>query len=77
MANQAFTGVYSAIFSIYDENLNVKFDAVQKLVDYQLAGGVKGFYVCGSTGEAFLLSTEERKHIMEVVKNCDIIILIV
>jgi N-acetylneuraminate lyase len=30
--------------------------------------GVNGFYVTGSTGEAFLLSTEERKEVMDIVK---------
>lgn len=33
MNNKKFEGVYSAIFSVYDENLNVKKDTVKKMVD--------------------------------------------
>jgi len=38
-------------------------------VKYNIDMGVKGFYVGGSTAEAFLLSTDERKQIMDVVKS--------
>lgn len=31
--------------------------------------GVKGVYACGSTGEGFLLSTEERKQVARAVKE--------
>ena len=44
-------GVYSALFSVYDENLNVKKDTVEKMINYQLENGIKGFYVGGATGE--------------------------
>ncbi|MBR6551782.1 MAG: N-acetylneuraminate lyase, partial [Clostridia bacterium] len=42
---------------------------LEKLVKFNLDKGVKGFYVGGSTAEAFLLSTNERKQIMDVVKS--------
>lgn len=43
MKEKLFTGIHSALFSIYDEKMDVKRDTVAKLVDYQLAGGVSGF----------------------------------
>ena len=64
MIKKPFTGIMPAIFSVYDENLCVKKDTVKKLVDFDLANGVTGFYVGGSTAEAFLLSTDERKQII-------------
>ena len=58
-------GVYSALFSVYDENLNVKKDTVKKLVDYQLDNGIKGFYVGGATGECVVLPAKTRKQMLE------------
>lgn len=62
-----FDGIHSAIFSVYDKDMNVLHDTVKKMVDYQLAGGVKGFYVCGNTGECLTLPTKTRKQMLESV----------
>ena len=62
-----FKGVYSAIFSVYDKKLSVKKETVRKLVDYQLNGGLKGFYVCGNTGECTVLPENTRKEMLETV----------
>lgn len=64
---KAFTGIHSAIFSIYDEQMNVKQETVEKMVDYQLAGGIKGFYVGGNTGECTVLPAKTRKQMLETV----------
>ena len=62
-----FEGVYSAIFSVYDENMRVKADTVASLVDYQLKGGAKGFYVCGNTGECSVLPNKTRIEMLDAV----------
>lgn len=67
MKNKFFEGVYSAIFSVYDENLNVKTETVEKLVDYQLSHGVRGFYVCGNTGECTVLPVKTRIQMLDTV----------
>lgn len=59
-----FKGVYSAIFSVYDRSMHAKKDTVRGLVDYQLAGGVKGFYVGGNTGECTVLPARTRKEML-------------
>ncbi len=64
---KAFKGIYSAIFSVYDENMNVKKEAVAKMVEYQLANGIKGFYVGGNTGECTVLPAKTRKQMLETV----------
>lgn len=69
--NKLFKGVYSAIFSVYDRSMHAKKDTVRGLVDYQLAGGVKGFYVGGNTGECTVLPARTRKEMLEAVKEAD------
>ncbi len=62
-----FLGVMPAIFSVYDENLNVIKPTVKKMVDYQLANGCTGFYVGGNTGECTVLPAKTRKQMLETV----------
>ena len=65
-----FKGVFTALLTPFDKENKINEKALEALVKHNLSMGVKGFYVCGSTGEAFLLSTDERKQVMEIVKDC-------
>ena len=64
-----FKGVFCALNAIYDENDNVDLEKMKALVRLYKSLGVKGVYACGSTGEGFLLSTEERKQVARAVKE--------
>lgn len=68
MNNILFEGIYSASFSIYDENLNVIKDSVEKLTKHNIKKGIKGFYVGGNTGECTVLPNRTRKQMLEAVK---------
>lgn len=62
-------GVFCALNAIYDENDNIDTDKMKQLVKVYKDRGVKGVYACGSTGEGFLLSMDERKQVIEAVKE--------
>ncbi len=64
-----FKGVFVALNAIFDENDCVDLETTKTLVKIYREKGVKGVYVCGSTGEGFLLSTEERMQVAEAVKT--------
>lgn len=64
-----FQGIFPALLTPFDKSNNVNKDQLKKLVDFDRKQGATGFYVCGSTAEAFLLSTEERKLVMETVRE--------
>lgn len=66
---EKFKGIFTALLTPFDENNKINEKELAKLIEFNLKMGVKGFYVGGSTAEAFLLSTDERKQIMEVVKS--------
>lgn len=60
-------GIYTALVTPMNENGDIDYDSLQALIEHQLRSGVSGFYVGGSTGEAFMLSMMERKKLLEVV----------
>lgn len=66
---EKFKGIFVALNAIYDENDCVNLDVTKSLVKIYKEKGVKGVYVCGSTGEGFLLSAQERMQIAEAVRE--------
>jgi N-acetylneuraminate lyase len=49
------------------EDGQIDFDSLLRLVEHQIKQGISGFYVGGSTGEGFILTSEERMRILEAV----------
>lgn len=63
----AFQGIYPALLTPFDKMGKVNKPVLKELVERNIQKGVAGFYVCGSTSEAFFLSAKERKEILETV----------
>lgn len=64
---KAYCGTYAALVTPYTHDNKVNYSELQKLVRYLISNGIDGFYVGGSTAEAFLLTTQERKDCLEAV----------
>ncbi|WP_106391955.1 4-hydroxy-tetrahydrodipicolinate synthase [Enhygromyxa salina] len=67
MADKLFRGVFTALVTPMDEEGRVDDDALTRLVEAQISGGVHGLVPCGTTGEAATLSQAEHVHVVEVV----------
>lgn len=64
---EKFKNVTVALNTPFKQNGEVDLDATKKLAQYLCDKGIKSLYVCGSTGEGFLLDNQERKDIVEAV----------
>jgi N-acetylneuraminate lyase len=60
-------GIFPALLTPFMEDGAINEDSLRKLVSANIAKGVTGFYVCGSTSEVLLLKPEERKRLLEIV----------
>jgi len=58
-------GAHAALFTPFDKKGRVNGDAIDALIEHGLKGGLKGFYLTGSTGEGMLLTNEERKYVYD------------
>jgi N-acetylneuraminate lyase len=67
MQYEEMIGAYSAMFTPYTHDNQINIEIIERLVEYQLAGGLRGFFVGGSTGEGMLLTLDERKTLLEAV----------
>ena len=60
---RGMSGAYAALFTPYDAKGRVDPEMVARIMDYGYANGLRGFYLTGTTGEWWLLSTDERKQV--------------
>ncbi len=64
---KSLAGLCAALVTPYDSKGQVNYSVLRDMVSHLLRQGMEGFYVCGSTGEAWLLSAQERRSILEAV----------
>ena len=69
MDNETFRGIFSALLTAFDAAGEFNERAEREMIRAELETGIRGFYVGGSTGEAFLLSPEERKALFRVTSE--------
>jgi N-acetylneuraminate lyase len=60
-----FAGIIAATYTPMHSDGSVDLGAIPRLVDFVLASGVDGVFVCGTTGEFASLSVEERHDVAE------------
>jgi N-acetylneuraminate lyase len=66
MAHGGFDGIFPAIVSPRDADGGFGVAAFERLIDRFYVEGAQGLYVCGNTGEGYLMSAADRKLAAEV-----------
>ena len=68
-----FSGMYAALLTAFNDDGSINFEATGKLVERNIAKGLDGMYIAGSSGEAMMMSEDERvallKYVASVVKG--------
>lgn len=64
---QKYKGVIPAFYACYDAQGEISPKRVRALTEHLVDKGVKGVYVCGSSGECIYQSVAERKLVLEAV----------
>ena len=64
-----FSGVGTAMITPFDDSGHIDLDALGGLIDRQLDGGADALIMTGTTGEAPVLSTDEKKEIWRFTRD--------
>lgn len=69
MSEHMFEGTYTALVTPFRDDLDrsVDYEALERLVEEQIAAGVDGVVACGTTGEAATLGLEEWADVIATV----------
>src|SRR5690554_800212 len=67
--NHPFKGAGVALVTPFTEENKIDFDALGKVIDSQVKGGMDYLVALGTTAETPTLSGEEKKEVVKFVKN--------
>ncbi|MFT6243612.1 MAG: 4-hydroxy-tetrahydrodipicolinate synthase [Salibacteraceae bacterium] len=67
--NNPFKGSGVALVTPFNDDLSIDFDALRKLVNYQIDNGTDFLVVQGTTGESPTLSKEEKLEVLKCVQD--------
>jgi len=59
-----FTGAGTALITPFTED-GVNFDALEKIIDFQIDGNIDALIICGTTGEASTMPDREHLSVIE------------
>ncbi|WP_237275375.1 4-hydroxy-tetrahydrodipicolinate synthase [Tenacibaculum ovolyticum] len=66
---QKFVGTGVALVTPFSEDLSVDFNALRKLVNYNIDNGVNYLVINGTTGESGTITKEEKEEIIKVISD--------
>lgn len=64
-----FKGVIPAVLSVFDKDENLDEQGTRAFIRHLMSFDIGGLYLTGSTGETFLMNSEERKRQVEIVMD--------
>ncbi|NNF86675.1 MAG: 4-hydroxy-tetrahydrodipicolinate synthase [Winogradskyella sp.] len=62
-----FTGTGVALITPFNADLSIDFDALEALVEYNIANGTNYLVISGTTGESVTITKEEKKQIIQAI----------
>lgn len=70
MTTKDLKGIYSALLVSFTKDGQINEKGLREIIRYNIdVNKIDGLYVGGSTGENFMLSTEEKKQIFQIAKD--------
>ncbi len=67
MKNVLFIGAGTALVTPFDREGNILWDELERLVEFQINGGIDAIIACGTTGEAATMTAEEHLKTIEFI----------
>jgi len=62
-------GIHTVVVTPFDRKGEIDLEALGRVVDFVIAGGVRFVIPCGTTGEYYALSMAERKQVIKAVRD--------